>query len=303
MKKKILLIADVKGWGGWDRGKQIEKHLSDEFEFSLITAKEFKDPMYNNGWDLYYPLFHTMVIDRQYQKFMDKGKKVVTIVTGAKAVKKIFKNQRIFNKMLRRCEAVFANSMIGLKSLQDVYKGKTHYVPRGVDETVFYPEPFPSFDKIRISYVGKPVPEKGLHHIIEPACKEANVELVANTNNFTNAVSHDRMREMYNSCHCHMVASISDGTPNPALEAAACGRLIISNRIGNMPEFIKHQTNGFLVDREVGDYVFVLKEIKTMTEYIKQMGANARKTVMKDWSWEQTLKKERKALREVCDGI
>ncbi len=187
--------------------------------------------------------------------------------------------------------------------LQELYEGKTHYVPRGVDEKMFYPTPLPPLGRLRVTYVGKPVPEKGLHDIIEPACKEADVELVSNTNNFTNALSHDKMREMYNSCHCHIVASTSDGTPNPALEAAACGRMIITNSIGNMPEFIKNNENGFLVERKVDDYVRVLKEIKARKKDIIKMGAKAKETVMKDWTWSQTLKRERKALREVCDGL
>jgi glycosyltransferase involved in cell wall biosynthesis len=35
------------------------------------------------------------------------------------------------------------------------------------------------------------------------------------------------------------------------LEAAACGRPIISNQIGNMPEFIKDGWNGFIVPRKL----------------------------------------------------
>ena len=42
-RPKVLMIADVKGWGAWRRGEYIKKHLSDEFEFDLVDLKTFND--------------------------------------------------------------------------------------------------------------------------------------------------------------------------------------------------------------------------------------------------------------------
>ena len=59
------------------------------------------------------------------------------------------------------------------------------------------------------------------------------------------------MAEWYNRATVLVVASDSEGTPNPALEAAACGCTIVSTRVGNMPELIRDGENGFLVDRDL----------------------------------------------------
>ena len=60
-----------------------------------------------------------------------------------------------------------------------------------------------------------------------------------------------QMVEWYNDGTVLVCASESEGTPNPALEAAACGCAVVSTPVGNMPELIRDGVNGFLVDRTV----------------------------------------------------
>jgi glycosyltransferase involved in cell wall biosynthesis len=63
--------------------------------------------------------------------------------------------------------------------------------------------------------------------------------------------SPQEMAEWYNTATVLVVASETEGTPNPALEAAACGCTLVSTRVGNMPELIRDGENGFLVDRDL----------------------------------------------------
>ena len=97
-----------------------------------------------------------------------------------------------------------------------------------------------------------------------------------------------------------MVASTVDGTPNPALEAASCGLPILSNRIGNMPEFIEQGVNGFLVRRHIEDYAEKLRWMKNNIPKCDKMGQRARQKIEDEWCWRETLNRyERKALRRV----
>ena len=59
------------------------------------------------------------------------------------------------------------------------------------------------------------------------------------------------MAEWYNDGTVLVCASESEGTPNPALEAAACGCTVVSTRVGNMPELIRDDVNGYLVERSL----------------------------------------------------
>jgi glycosyltransferase involved in cell wall biosynthesis len=59
------------------------------------------------------------------------------------------------------------------------------------------------------------------------------------------------MLDWYNSGTVLVCASESEGTPNPALEAAACGCTIVTTRVGNMPELISDGVNGVFVERDL----------------------------------------------------
>jgi len=63
--------------------------------------------------------------------------------------------------------------------------------------------------------------------------------------------SPQEMAAWYNAATVLVVASETEGTPNPALEAAACGCTLVSTRVGNMPELIRDGENGFLVNRDL----------------------------------------------------
>jgi glycosyltransferase involved in cell wall biosynthesis len=61
--------------------------------------------------------------------------------------------------------------------------------------------------------------------------------------------THHAMADWYNTGTVLVCASAAEGTPNPALEAAACGCVVVSTPVGNMPELIRNGQNGYLVER------------------------------------------------------
>ena len=149
-KKRILLVTDVIGWGGWVRGEYIIKHLSNEFDFELVDNSGFIKIVDNNKileYDLVYLLFHTMLMKKRVKNIFAHNIKTVTIVTGFPTLKPCFGNDYNkasfnFKRLSKECKAIFANNM---KSLKDLRSEKpphipTYYLPRGVDENIFYPE-------------------------------------------------------------------------------------------------------------------------------------------------------------------
>jgi len=90
-----------------------------------------------------------------------------------------------------------------------------------------------------------------------------------------------------------------DGTHNQLLEAAARGRTFIGNKIGNIPEFINKGINGYMVERDISQYVKKLEELKNDREKCREMGMEARKTIEEGWTWKIQAENYRKMFREL----
>ena len=87
--------------------------------------------------------------------------------------------------------------------------------------------------------------------------------------------------EWYNTGTVYVVASESEGTPNPCLEAAACGLTACATAVGNMPELIVDGVNGVLVDHTVESVTAgVLRCVENYQEYAQAM----QQTII-EWDW------------------
>jgi glycosyltransferase involved in cell wall biosynthesis len=107
------------------------------------------------------------------------------------------------------------------------------------------------------------------------------------------------MYKIYQEMDVFLIASVEDGTPNPGLEAAACGRPIISNPIGNMPELIKDGVNGFLVKRQIGAYVEKIRWLQKNRDKMIKMGLKNREEIEKHWTWKIQAERYRNMFREI----
>jgi hypothetical protein len=249
---------------------------------------------------------------------MYDGCKFLSVVTGMPVVKQVFQGDKeyangteAFLDLAGKCVGVAANNMISLNEVKQIYKGNTWYIPRGVDPSIFKKKKWevidtppgeggPPFTNLTNVFVGKANSGKGLNRYIQPACGKAGVHCIVNERNYTNALTKEQMCDFYNQGHTYVVASVTDGTPNPALEAAACGRVIISNKIGNMPEFIKSGKNGWLIQkRDENKYMEYLRWVRKHPKEAEEMGNKARQTILDGWTWEHCMERERKMLREI----
>ncbi|MFN3244563.1 MAG: glycosyltransferase [Planctomycetota bacterium] len=95
------------------------------------------------------------------------------------------------------------------------------------------------------------------------------------------------MRTFYQGLDVYVCASRVEGTPNPALEAAACGVPIVSTRVGNMPELIEHGQSGILIERDPRALAAALMLIEQRPELRERMGLRLRERIESAWDWQQ----------------
>jgi len=302
-KPKILLCTDVQNWAWSIKAKELTKYLSDEFEFKTIPLLVSREGFDVRAYDLYFTFGYSFV---PMLNSVEEARRV-SGVTAHKPGN--FFNTHILPEM-KKVTWRHANSMMLYNELKAAGLDNIFYVPNGVNEEQFrIKTPIPKErNNLIVGHVGKrssqPNAEsKGQKTFIEPACAKARVEYRPHYNTWKNAVPHEKMPDVYQEFDCFIVASITDGTPCGALEAAACGRPIVANRIGNMPEFIKDGHNGFLIERDIDRYVEKLEYLRDNRDKLIEMGENARKTVLAGWTWKIMAENYRTMFRTIIEKV
>ena len=110
--------------------------------------------------------------------------------------------------------------------------------------------------------------------------------------------SQEEMAEWYNTGTVLVCASQTEGTPNPALEAAACGCVIVSTPVGNMTELIRNGENGYLVERTVdGLLAGIVAAIAGYRDLATQLQRD-----IQDWGWHAQSRAFFEAFRRALDS-
>ena len=128
---------------------------------------------------------------------------------------------------------------------------------------------------------------KGLD-LIRAACMTVGVRLFAHdTACMKRETPHDMMAALYDRMSVYVCASSEhEGGPVPPIEAAACGRPVISTRTGAMREFVTPDM-GRLVDRTPEAIAEALMELAALPAgELALMGINARARA-EGWTWTQ----------------
>lgn len=319
-KPKILIVYDVPNWAVHKNLKYFKHYFSEDFDVDSVdevTLSEKYEEKYTE-YDIYYLTTHTMLCRGNFPFRIPEGK-IVTKVTGRHVIKDIFKSHylvtksgdnnitpvKLWAKLANCCAAVFVNNKLALNDVMKKYKVKVpvFYSPYGVDTEVFKPlNDIPIIKDFTIVFVGKPVVEKGIE-LIEKVAIKSGVKLIMHTNNWTNSISRAELAKVYNKGSTLLVASSIDGGPNTSIEMMACGRPIIGNRIGNIPELIQDGVNGFMAEENnVDSYLKKLGILINRPGILKKMGKKARETVLNaGWTIQDYMNREKKYFKEILN--
>jgi glycosyltransferase involved in cell wall biosynthesis len=188
--------------------------------------------------------------------------------------------------------AVFVNNWLLLEEFAPALSRPVYYTPNGVDTEFFQPAAAPRppapLRTLRVGWAGSltnhGAEHRGVQEFIAPAVAAvagAELVLAVREEKWRNQ---EEMLELYRSLDVYVCASRSEGTPNPCLEAAACGLPVITTRVGNMPELIRDGENGFFVRRDVADIAEKLGWLRDDPGLRMHLGRAAR-TAIEPWDW------------------
>lgn len=169
---------------------------------------------------------------------------------------------------------------------------KTTWISNGVERGFFRISTPPAKRRPKLLWTGSDFHRglKGYDQFVVPICRrlarerpgkvETDPRLV-NSHGGPTKWPPERMREWYDSGTVLLCASSSEGTPNPALEAASAGCVVCSTRVGNMPELIQDGVNGRLVDRTL-DALY--EGVLDCLDRYEEMQA-AMEPIIAGWDW------------------
>jgi hypothetical protein len=199
---------------------------------------------------------------------------------------------------------VFVISKQLYRAYRPLLRKPMFYTPNGVDNGFFRPAPrMPRADALRVGWAGSlenhGAAERGFYDLILPSVAAVQgAELVT-------AIREERwrtpeeMRTFYQSLDVYVCGSRSEGTPNPCLEAAACGVPLVSTPVGCMPELIKHEVNGLLVEeRNVRAMAAQLVRLRDSPELRATLSRTMLHTI-RAWSWTVAVKNYEKMFRTI----
>ncbi|MCF8383077.1 MAG: glycosyltransferase family 4 protein [Chlorobium sp.] len=168
-----------------------------------------------------------------------------------------------------RCISHYCRSQV-MRLADPVIWNRFHIVRCGIDPELYSPRPDPDNVIPRLLCVGRLVPAKGQHILLE-ACailkregtpfrltftgdgpdrtsleEHTRTHGIRDLVTFTGALGQDKVRLQYDQADIFVLASFAEGVPVVLMEAMAKEIPVVSTRITGIPELIDHEHDGLL---------------------------------------------------------
>lgn len=212
----------------------------------------------------------------------------------------------------RNASIIFVTTAQDKERIQQDYgitSEKISVISNYVDTELFKPieHPFQKTKK-RLVYIGRFAPEKNLINLID-AVKDLDVELfiIGSGNSgielkqkihkeeikniyFLSRLEHDLLPVMLRSSDVYVQPSLYEGNPKTILEAMSCGLPVVGTNVRGIRDIIRDGENGYLC----GTSAESIKEaiIRAINNGALNVGQNARKEIIRNYSVNTVLKKE-----------
>lgn len=183
---------------------------------------------------------------------------------------------------------------------------RTHPIENGVDLATFHPRVAIDEREPRVLWTGseRGRERKRYDEILLPLqdrLRSADIpcELLLVDSYAREKRNLEEMAAWYNEGTVLVCASSIEGTPNPALEAAACGCTVVTTPVGNMPELIRDDLNGYFVSADPEAFYQAVQ--RAISNYRRL--AHAMQLDIRRWDWKHASQRFYRLFREVLMGV
>lgn len=219
-------------------------------------------------------------------------------------------DSEITPELFNAARSIVTNYTVSSKKLWNIYENLRHLrlhpdkiISDGVNLEKFFPINLERFHnmsgrKIKIGWVGNSKwilgDLKGINTIIKPAIEKLqkegyDIELVLSDRQ-NGMIPHYRMKDFYAQIDCYVCASLCEGTPNPVLEAMACGVPIISTDVGVVLECFGDQQQQFILQER--NFVILMERLRYLLDHkelFAQLSEENLQSIQK-WDWKIKVK-------------
>ena len=127
----------------------------------------------------------------------------------------------------------------------------------------------------------------------------SSYENLNNKVELTRWIPHDELPDYLNELKLLILPSYTEGLPNIMLEAMACGTPVLATPVGAIPDVIKDEKTGFIMEDNspecIAENVIRALNGPNLNEIVK----NARVLVERDFTYEAAVERYRKILKEL----
>lgn len=287
---KILIGYDRIGWAFYRVSKQFQTYLRSIGHHVDLTAHH---PLHNKSeYDLYIAVW----FGNPNWDCMGGVRKWVCVYDHFMWADGTEWREVLRSRIIEAERVCCANEIL-CEQISEAFDCKTTLLTDGVDVKQFLPKPdywenetYP----LRIGWVGNSSLGEGLKRseIVEQACYLTENHYVSSDPTEGTQRRFSDMCDFYHSLDLLVCSSLSEGTPNPVLEAASCGVPIVSTHVGVVLE-LQRDSEGHgikLYNGSVGDLCVKIKEYQHRgRKYLREQGQKLAKTIRNKWTWQHRL--------------
>lgn len=285
---KILFITDSPHWALANRARNLKKNIKNQsidiYTFHEVRSKNIKFDKYNIVYSLNWPI-HGYIQDKISKK---RNYRLYTTICSHIGRPHASKMKHILDYY----DGISCSNKFIYNEFKDYYKN-VFYTPFGVDSSLFIKNSEPEEFIDSFGWAGNHKRSVKRFDKIRQAVNSSGGKFVtAKQDAF---IPHAKMPKFYNGIGTLICFSESEGTPNPVIEAAACGRLVISTPVGNVPQI--NQSNNIIIVKNEDELRSAIKSVLNKDLNIKKVSNQNRKIISENWDWNILTKNFERMMR------